>query len=359
MKKVKVKEKRKMKTAKQNKTATRKNPLVEAVEQAKHSIACGGPVDEDMTSAMRAALHSHKKKSVEERLKPLVSMGLVKEKRMKKKKDELVSNAAFVIPNNHKFWSLTVDYEYTRDCDTDPEVCRNDYCRCGRVTSTPEIANSSHNRHGFALECMNILKGDMVSSSDLTLDDVIAYRVFAASFDNEAFTADVMGGYYGEEVGQARISSITKKLEGGIDVINSTLSPVEKLNAALNVEYQWSTLKFNECKLITINADDFELVEYSSQKPKSKTFESSVKHTEAFKNYDAIAHLGAFHAGNAAALVPIVTKAPGGKYVIVDGNHRWAAVRHAFQAIEVHKQAFSGYEGFKKAFKKIYLIEVS
>jgi hypothetical protein len=320
-------------TQKLKKTKTKKakqlSPLAEAVNIASNSIAAGGQ-GVDMTQAMSEALKSHKKKSLAERVETA--------KRVTQQKHY------FSIPTNHSFWSIHVEYQYEYDCSAG--FC-DGICRCGRVEGTPEISDTLANRHAFARECISMMH-DGKKISTLTLDDVISYKLFTAMFDNEAFSADVKQGYYGEEVDNAKIC-ITKKISNGLDVLNSdTLTLTEKLISSLAIEYPFAPApKIQNCQLALVNLNDVEC--------STPLIQQQITNSTSFNEYTKIASTYAFnktvrkteHMYN-FAIIPVVKKSPGGKYTIVDGNHRLAALK-----------ALSANKVYTKVLKKIYVVEVT
>lgn len=214
-----------------------------------------------------------------------------------------------------------VDYDYDTEYSCEESGCNSEgICRCGRIYDTrvtgvniSRIADELYNQKfdkSKSTERDNkinyVLFGTGKELDIYCIDRILrSYKIW----DNNYWSVDVQGGYYGDEIGSIILdSSLAKKIESDIDEVLSINTLKDKINFILKREYGYLLPELEGCdyELSTIDIND---VVFGSDGHYKKIQQENLEHYYA-NSYEGIRG---------------VLKKDGPKYKIIDGYHRMYA----------------------------------
>ena len=231
-------------------------------------------------------------------------------------------------------FSSSVGYDYDREYFCESNGCdREGICRCSSINNitidTINLSNLTDNIY-YQLNGnpSKSQKRDLKISTILyggeIVDKYCIYRllVYYKVFDTESWSIDVVGGYYGEEIGDVSIDSpLFKRLQSSILELGGLQSLSDKLKFCLNLEYGHI--------LPELETVDFEVI--SIYKTYIDFKKLNQEHIENCKQED-LTH----YSSQNYSLPRGIVKRKGDTYTIVDGYHRIIATdQKAFEVFLV------------------------
>lgn len=204
-----------------------------------------------------------------------------------------------------------LDYQMieSHDCDhyyspDDYNPCKDDYCRCGRITDVYAIS--------FQLSKLNL--PDEATDIQQLLTMKYANRVFSSCLDSSSdFEWNAVGGYYGEELDYVRPvfdSYGWNKVRNMFDAWNKAKSDNERVEMFLTQEYGSVIIPGADYQVESILLRDIDATAALAGTPPVN--DRHVRHLIHYKE-----NLEGW----------IVLKQSDNKYKLIDGRHRYLALQ--------------------------------
>lgn len=126
--------------------------------------------------------------------------------------------------NNYQ-WDVDTDYETYCPCQHGSDCCDGDMCRCGEI----------RNARVTSVDIQGLVKSRFGDLPELTR--YVADRILRVNkiWENDNWSVDVEGGYYGQEISGVTLLNAAD-IDADIDRISS-LPEVEIIPELLKIEY--------------------------------------------------------------------------------------------------------------------------
>ncbi len=196
---------------------------------------------------------------------------------------------------------ITVDYDTDYNCD---EGCE-DYCRCSTISNT-EVRSTVNNAFGLAQALGLPIPAWDNKNPNISLEDVVDFMFVKQLLSSGRFRTQTYSGYYGEELGPT-----TFEPGCNLDLYNLEVL-ASKLHASLIMEHKFLPKAIKDVDNWMFAEVPTALVEVSNNSLNKERVEDYKSHLK-------------YHPGSEKYFAPICLTV-GGKFRIVDGNHRFTAM---------------------------------
>lgn len=214
------------------------------------------------------------------------------------------------------------DYNYDRNYDCRGSGC-DSICRCSRISNI-KVENSNRTILNVFHEIKSMLNGLMKKNGE-KLDnskifDYALERVMRAFkfYDASLYTVSLVGGYYGDEIGDTTIN--VDKLDAFCQIVNQLLyfDDTGRIYVALNAEYEYILPWLTDCT--------FEIKKVSVDKMQPANTEYMVRRV------DNSTYLSQFDYDDYGKKTPLgIYRKDGSIYRVIDGYHRLSTAKELEQ----------------------------